>query len=90
LLDKDGRRLTAAFRRALDEWSVVRDEWVADRKQRLLQKWEETGFRLRRKQIEEGLRIHWSGPADSVPCMRRDSLRRRCSRGDGQPLTYCF
>jgi hypothetical protein len=47
----------AAFRKALDEWSVVRDEWVADRKHRLLQKWEETSFRLRLKQIEQGLRI---------------------------------
>jgi stearoyl-CoA desaturase (delta-9 desaturase) len=47
----------AAFKKALDEWSVVRDEWVADRKQRLLLKWEETSFRLRLKQIEQGLRI---------------------------------
>jgi hypothetical protein len=47
----------AAFKKALDEWAVVRDEWVADRKQRLLQKWEETSFRLRLKQIEQGLRI---------------------------------
>ena len=35
----------------------VREEWVNDRKQRLLQKWEETGFRLRLKQIEAGLRL---------------------------------
>ena len=48
---------SAAFRRALEEWSKVRDQWVADRKQRLLQKWEETSFRLRLKQIEQGLRM---------------------------------
>jgi len=47
----------AAFKKALDEWALVRDQWVADRKQRLLQKWEETTFRLRLKQIEQGLRI---------------------------------
>ena len=37
----------AAFRKSLEEWAKVRDQWVADRKQRLLQKWEETSFRLR-------------------------------------------
>ena len=42
----------ASFRKAVDEWSKVREEWVADRKQRLLQRWEETSFRLRLKQIE--------------------------------------
>ena len=35
----------------------MRDEWVADRKQRLLQRWEETSFRLRLKGIEQGLRM---------------------------------
>ena len=48
---------SAAFRRALEEWSKVRDQWVADRKQRLLQTWEDTSFRLRLKQIEQGLRM---------------------------------
>jgi stearoyl-CoA desaturase (delta-9 desaturase) len=47
----------AAFRKALEEWAKVRDQWVADRKQNLLQKWEETSFRLRLKQIEFGLRM---------------------------------
>jgi hypothetical protein len=47
----------AAFRRALEEWAKVRDQWVADRKQHMLQKWEETSFRLRLKQIEQGLRL---------------------------------
>lgn len=47
----------AAFRHALDEWTRVREQWVADRKQRLLQKWEETSFRLRLKQIEQDLRL---------------------------------
>jgi stearoyl-CoA desaturase (delta-9 desaturase) len=47
----------AAFRRSLEEWSKVRDQWVADRKQRLLQRWEETSFRLQLKQIEQGLRM---------------------------------
>jgi stearoyl-CoA desaturase (delta-9 desaturase) len=47
----------AAFRKALEEWAKVRDQWVGDRKQRLLQKWEETSFRLRLKQIELDLRM---------------------------------
>ena len=47
----------AAFRKSLEEWAKVRDQWVADRKQHLLQKWEETSFRLRLKQIELGLRL---------------------------------
>jgi stearoyl-CoA desaturase (delta-9 desaturase) len=47
----------AAFRRSLEDWAKVRDEWVADRRQNLLQKWEETSFRLRLRQIEQGLRI---------------------------------
>jgi stearoyl-CoA desaturase (delta-9 desaturase) len=47
----------AAFKRSLEEWAKVRDEWVADRKQRLLQRWEETSFRLRLKGIEQGLRM---------------------------------
>jgi hypothetical protein len=34
----------------------VRDQWVTDRKQRLLQKWEETSFRSRLAEIEHGLR----------------------------------
>jgi stearoyl-CoA desaturase (delta-9 desaturase) len=47
----------AAFRKSLEEWAKVRDEWVANRKQHLLQKWEETSFRLRLREIEQGLRI---------------------------------
>jgi stearoyl-CoA desaturase (delta-9 desaturase) len=47
----------AAFRKSLEEWAKVRDEWVANRKQHLLQKWEETTFRLRLRAIEQGLRI---------------------------------
>jgi stearoyl-CoA desaturase (delta-9 desaturase) len=47
----------AAFRKAAEEWSKVREEWVADRKQRLLQRWEETNFRLRLQQIEQGMRL---------------------------------
>ena len=47
----------AAFRKAAEEWNKVREEWVADRKQRLLQRWEETSFRLRLKQIEQGMRM---------------------------------
>ena len=46
----------AAFRRALEEWAKVRDQWVVDRKQRLLQRWEETSFRSRLRVIEQGLR----------------------------------
>ena len=47
----------ASFKKALDEWAKVRDEWVASRKQHLTQKWEETTFRLRLRQIELGLRM---------------------------------
>ncbi len=47
----------AAFRKSLEEWAKVRDQWVADRKQRLLQRWEETNFRLQLKQIEQGLHL---------------------------------
>ena len=47
----------AAFRRSLEEWSKVREQWVADRKQRLLQKWEEASFRSRLREIEHGLRM---------------------------------
>jgi len=47
----------AAFRKSVEEWGKVRDQWVADRKQRLLQRWEETSFRLQLKQIEQGLRM---------------------------------
>ena len=47
----------AAFRKSVEEWGKVRDQWVVDRKQRLLQRWEETNFRLQLKQIEQGLRL---------------------------------
>ena len=47
----------AAFKKSLEEWAKVRDQWVADRKQHMLQKWEETSFRLRLKQIELGLQL---------------------------------
>jgi stearoyl-CoA desaturase (delta-9 desaturase) len=46
----------AAFRKALEEWARVRDEWVGDRKRRLLQKWEEASFRSRLREIENRLR----------------------------------
>ncbi len=47
----------AAFRKSLEEWAQVRDEWVGDRKRRLLQKWEEASFRSRLREIERGLRM---------------------------------
>jgi stearoyl-CoA desaturase (Delta-9 desaturase) len=47
----------AAFRKALEEWARVRDEWVGDRKRRLLQKWEEASFRSRLREIEYRLRM---------------------------------
>ncbi len=47
----------AAFRKALEEWARVRDEWVGDRKRRLLQKWEEASFRSRLGEIEYRLRM---------------------------------
>ncbi|NJD31785.1 MAG: acyl-CoA desaturase [Gammaproteobacteria bacterium] len=47
----------AAFRKSLEEWARVRDQWVTDRKKRLLQKWEETSFRSRMKEIEHSLRM---------------------------------
>jgi stearoyl-CoA desaturase (delta-9 desaturase) len=46
----------ASFRRALEEWSKLRDQWVTDRKQRLLQRWEETSYRSRMREIEHSLR----------------------------------
>jgi stearoyl-CoA desaturase (Delta-9 desaturase) len=46
----------ASFKKALEEWSKLRDQWVTDRKQRLLQRWEETSFRSRLRVIEDGLR----------------------------------
>ncbi len=47
----------AAFRKALEEWARVREEWVADGKRRLLQKWEEASFRSRLREIELRLRM---------------------------------
>ena len=47
----------ATFRKALEEWARVRDQWVTDRKQRLLQKWEETSFRSRLGEIEHNLQM---------------------------------
>jgi stearoyl-CoA desaturase (delta-9 desaturase) len=47
----------ASFRKALEEWAKVRDQWMSDRKQRLLQKWEEASFRSRLREIEHGLRM---------------------------------
>ncbi len=47
----------AAFKKALDEWTKVRDEWYADRKAHLLQKWEEVSFRSRLREIEHRLRM---------------------------------
>ena len=47
----------AAFRKALEEWAKVRDQWVADRKQHLMQKWEDASFRLRLREIEQRLRM---------------------------------
>jgi stearoyl-CoA desaturase (delta-9 desaturase) len=47
----------AAFRKTLEEWARVRDEWVVDRKRRLLQKWEEASFRSRLREIEHRLRM---------------------------------
>jgi stearoyl-CoA desaturase (Delta-9 desaturase) len=47
----------AAFRKALEEWSKLRDQWVTDRKQRLLQRWEETSLRSRMREIEHSLRM---------------------------------
>jgi stearoyl-CoA desaturase (delta-9 desaturase) len=47
----------AAFRKALDEWAKVKDQWVTDRKQHLLQKWEDASFRLRLLEIEQRLRL---------------------------------
>lgn len=45
----------AAFRKSLEEWAAVRDQWVSDRKERLLAKWEDTQFSARLKEIEDGL-----------------------------------
>jgi stearoyl-CoA desaturase (Delta-9 desaturase) len=47
----------AAFRKALDEWAKVREEWVSDRKRRLLQRWEDASFRARLREIESRLLV---------------------------------
>jgi stearoyl-CoA desaturase (delta-9 desaturase) len=47
----------AAFRKTLEEWARVRDEWVGDRKRRLLRRGEEAIFRSRLREIEHGLRM---------------------------------
>jgi len=47
----------AAFRKALDEWAKVREEWVSDRKRRLLQRWEDASFRERLREIESQLLV---------------------------------
>jgi hypothetical protein len=35
----------------------VREEWVSDRKRRLLQRWEDASFRTRLREIESQLRM---------------------------------
>ena len=47
----------ATFRKALEEWAKLRDQWVTDRKQRMLQRWEETSLRSRMREIEHSLRM---------------------------------
>jgi stearoyl-CoA desaturase (delta-9 desaturase) len=46
-----------SFKRALEEWARVREEWVSDRKRRLLQRWEDASFRTRLREIEHRLRV---------------------------------
>jgi stearoyl-CoA desaturase (delta-9 desaturase) len=46
-----------SFKRALEEWARVREEWVSDRKRRLLQRWEDASFRTRLREIEDRLRL---------------------------------
>jgi stearoyl-CoA desaturase (delta-9 desaturase) len=47
----------SAFRKSLEEWNKVREEWVADGKRRLLQRWEDASFRSRLREIEHRLRM---------------------------------
>ncbi|HSQ69206.1 MAG TPA: fatty acid desaturase [Steroidobacteraceae bacterium] len=47
----------ASFRKSLEEWNKVREEWVADGKRRLLQRWEDASFRSRLREIEYRLRM---------------------------------
>jgi stearoyl-CoA desaturase (delta-9 desaturase) len=47
----------SSFKRALEEWAKVREEWVSDRKRRLLQRWEDASFRTRLREIEYRLRM---------------------------------
>jgi stearoyl-CoA desaturase (delta-9 desaturase) len=47
----------SSFKRALEEWTKVREEWVSDRKRRLLQRWEDASFRTRLREIEYRLRM---------------------------------
>ena len=50
-------QIVADFKKALDEWTKVRDDWYANRKAHLLQKWEEVSFRSRLREIEHRLRM---------------------------------
>jgi stearoyl-CoA desaturase (delta-9 desaturase) len=45
----------ASFRKSLEEWNRLREEWVADGKRRLLQRWEDASFRSRLREIEHRL-----------------------------------
>jgi stearoyl-CoA desaturase (delta-9 desaturase) len=45
----------ASFRKSLEEWNKLREEWVADGKRRLLQRWEDASFRSRLREIEHRL-----------------------------------
>jgi len=45
------------FTQVLNEWSKLRETWYAEKKQELLQKWEEASFRTRFQEIEYRMKM---------------------------------
>lgn len=46
-----------AFTAAMNEWGKLKEEWYAEKKEELLQKWEEASFHTRFKEIEYRLKM---------------------------------
>jgi len=45
------------FAQVMQEWSALKEAWYAEKKQQLLQKWEEASFRTRFQEIEYRLKM---------------------------------
>ena len=46
-----------AFTAAMQEWAKLKEEWYAEKKAELQQKWQEASFRTRFKEIEYRLKM---------------------------------